>query len=78
MAKMLVLTLGYDQFALDIENVAIIAELARLPRVKQEGYSGPYYFQPEAKSAVERIEVAEVLEAVPQQELPAELRLAAE
>jgi hypothetical protein len=52
MAKMLVLTLGYERFALPIEKIGLVKELAQLQKIRREHYSEPYFLAPDVDFTV--------------------------
>lgn len=69
MTKEFIVRIGYTDYAVQkCDAVALIDIASRMRVVKQSGYSGPYYVQPEEEPFVNGLQMQEVVTPDPESE----------
>jgi hypothetical protein len=67
MTKQFIVRIGYQDYAIEnADAVAILAIASRMKRVKQVGYSGPYYIQPDEDPWLDTVSMVEVRDPEPE------------
>lgn len=67
--KKFIVSIGYTTYACEqADAVMLLAIASRMRHVKQSGYSGPYYVQPDQEPWLDTITMADVIEPQPEPE----------
>jgi hypothetical protein len=71
MTKEFIVRINYTDYAVDKGDAVALLDIAsRMKVVKQNGYSGPYYVQPEQEPFMDSLQMQEVLIPEPEKEYP--------
>lgn len=69
MTKKFIVRISYTDYAIETADAVALLDIAsRMKIVKQAGYSGPYYIQPEQDAWLDTLSLAEVITPEPKPE----------
>lgn len=69
MAHKFIVRIGYTDYSCEqADAVALLDIASRMKRVKQDGYTGPYFVLPDQEPWIDEVRLQEVLEPEPVEE----------